>query len=78
MQRKYNHAIKNYKNEKEYDEALNRIDELMELNPELGTKESDELEILVLLVEKHEEINWNIWNSWIQLKPIKYRMEEMN
>ena len=35
---------------KNYDEALNRIDELMELNPKIGTKESDELEILVLLV----------------------------
>jgi HTH-type transcriptional regulator/antitoxin HigA len=52
--------LKIIKNEKEYDEALNRIDELMELNPELGNKESDELEILVLLVEKYEEINWNI------------------
>lgn len=52
--------LKIIKNEKEYDEALNRIDELMELNPELGTKENDELEILVLLVEKYEEINWNI------------------
>ena len=27
--------LKIIKNEKEYDEALNRIDELMELNPEL-------------------------------------------
>ena len=52
--------LKIIKNEKEYDEALNRIDELMELNPALETKESDELEILVLLVEKYEEINWNI------------------
>jgi hypothetical protein len=29
----------------------------MELNPELETAQSDELEILVLLVEKYEEIN---------------------
>lgn len=52
--------LKIIKNEKEYDEVLNRIDELMELNPELETKESDELKILVLLVEKYEKINWNI------------------
>ena len=45
--------LKIIRNEKEYDEALNRIDELMELNPELGTVQSDELEILVLLVEKY-------------------------
>ena len=45
--------LKIIKNEKEYDEALNRIDELMELNPELGTQQSDELEVLVSLVEKY-------------------------
>ena len=32
----------------------------MELNPEVGTQQSDELKNLVLLVEKYEEINWNI------------------
>jgi HTH-type transcriptional regulator / antitoxin HigA len=69
--------LKIIKNEKEYDEALNRIDELMELNPDLGTKESDELEILVLLVEKYEEINWNIATP-DPIEAIKYRMEEMN
>ena len=46
--------LKIIRNEKEYDDALNRIDELMELNPELGTAQSDELEILVLLVEKYK------------------------
>ena len=69
--------LKIIKNEKEYDEALNRIDELMELNPKIGTKESDELEILVLLVEKYEEINWNIATP-DPIEAIKYRMEEMN
>ena len=39
--------LKIIRNEKEYDDALNRIDELMKLNPELGTAQSDELEILV-------------------------------
>jgi len=69
--------LKIIKNEKEYDEALNRIDELMELNPDLGTKESDELEVLVLIVEKYEEINWNIATP-DPIEAIKYRMEEMN
>ena len=49
----------------------------MELNPALGTKESDELEVLVLLVEKYEEINWNIATP-DPIEAIKYRMEEMN
>ena len=69
--------LKILKTEKDYDKALNRIDELMELNPKLGTKESDELEILVLLVEKYEELNWNI-EIPDPIEAIKYRMEEMN
>ena len=69
--------LKIIKNEKEYDEALNRIDALMELNPALGTNESDELEVLVLLVEIYEEINWNIATP-DPIEAIKYRMDEMN
>lgn len=39
--------LKIIRDEKEYDEALERVDELMAINPELGTKQSDELEILI-------------------------------
>ena len=69
--------LKILKTEKDYDKALNRIDELMELNPKPGTQESDELEILALLVEKYEELNWNI-ETPDPIEAIKYRMEEMN
>jgi HTH-type transcriptional regulator/antitoxin HigA len=69
--------LKIIKTEKDYDKALNRIDELMELNPKLETKESDELEILVLLVEKYEEINWKI-ETPDPIEAIKYRMQELN
>ncbi len=68
--------LKIIKNEKEYDKALSRIDELMQLNPKLGTKESDELEILALLIEKYEEQNWAI-EVPDAIEAIKYRMEEM-
>ena len=77
MQRKSKMQLKILKTEKDYDKALNKIDELMELNPKLGTKESDELEILVLLVEKYEELNWNI-DTPDPIEAIKHRMEEMN
>ena len=77
MQRKSKMQLKILKTEKDYDKALNRIDELMELNPKIGTKESDELEILVLLVENYEELNWNI-ETPDPIEDIKYRMEEMN
>lgn len=77
MQRKSKMQLKILKTEKDYDKALNRIDELMELNPKLETLESDELEILALLVEKYEELNWNI-ETPDPIEAIKYRMEEMN
>ncbi|KAB7891354.1 helix-turn-helix domain-containing protein [Poseidonibacter ostreae] len=69
--------LKIIKNEEEYDRALNRVDELMELNPKLDTAKSDELELLVLIIEKYEELNWNI-SLPDPIEAIKYRMEEMN
>ena len=69
--------LKLINNENEYDEALNRVDELMELNPKLGSILSDELEVLVLLIEKYEEKYWNI-NEPDPIEAIKIRMEQMN
>jgi len=68
--------LKILKTQEEYDKALNRIDELMQLNPKLGTSLSDELEILVLLVEKYEDLNWNI-DTPDPIEAIKYKMQEM-
>ena len=53
-------SIRPIHNEHDYDEALDRIDELMDLNPTLNTPQSDELEVLALLVEKYEEKAWDI------------------
>lgn len=49
---------KNIKTETDYDSALTRINELMDADP--GTTESDELELLVTLVELYEEKNYPI------------------
>ena len=77
MQRKYKMLLKPIKNEKDYDFALNRVDELMELNPDLGTQESDELEVLVMLIEKYEEKEWAI-SEPDPIEAIKVRMEQMH
>jgi len=69
--------LKPIRNEIEYDEALERVDELMELDPELGTLESDELEIWVMLIEKYEEAHWAIAPP-DPIEAIKVRMEEMH
>ena len=46
------------KSEQEYEEALNRIEQLQDAVP--GTEEGDELELLTLLVEKYEEEHYEI------------------
>ena len=69
--------LKPIKNEIEYGEALDRVDTLMELNPALETEPSNELEILVMLIEKYEEKNWAI-SEPDPIEAIKVRMEQMH
>ena len=68
--------LKPIHNETDYDNALDRIDVLMDLNPLLGTPQSDELEILALLIEKYEEKTWDICEP-DPIEAIKIRMEQM-
>ena len=77
MQRRYKMSIRPIHNEKDYDNALDRIDELMDFNPDLGTANSDELEVLALLVEKYEEKAWVI-SEPDPIEAIKLRMEQMH
>ena len=68
--------IRLIKTETDYDAILERIDVLMDLNPEIDSHDGDELEVLVMLVEKYEEKHWEISNP-DPIEAIKYRMEEM-
>jgi antitoxin component HigA of HigAB toxin-antitoxin module len=43
MQRRYKMNIRPIRNEIDYDGTLDRVDFLMDLDPDIGTKESDEL-----------------------------------
>jgi HTH-type transcriptional regulator/antitoxin HigA len=70
-------SIKPIHNETDYDDALNRVDALMDINPALGTAESDELEVLALLIEKYEEKAWAIEEP-DPIEAIKVRMEQMH
>jgi len=76
MQRKFKMSIRPIHNETDYDNALDRVDELMDLNPAMHTPQSDELEVLVLLIEKYEEKAWAI-SEPDPIEAIKIRMEEM-
>jgi len=63
--------------DEDYNRALERVDILMELDPPLGCKESDELEILALLIEKYEQTHWAIAEP-DPIEAIKIRMEQMH
>ena len=69
--------LKPIKNEIQYDQALNRVDELMDINPSIESELSDELEVLVLLIEKYEEKHWAI-DEPDPIEAIKIRMEQMH
>jgi len=62
------------KNEKEYESALKRIDELMDADP--GTPEGDELELLVTLVELYEKSAHPVGLPE-PIEAIKFRMEQL-
>ncbi len=65
------------RNEQAYDEALDRVDVLMDLDSKIGSAQSDELEILVMLIEKYEEKFWQIAEP-DPIEAIKVRMEQMH
>ncbi len=76
MQRIFSMNIRPIRTEKDYDDALDRVDALMELDPKPGTKESDELEILVIIIENYEEKKWHI-SEPDPIEAIKIRMQDM-
>jgi len=50
--------MKQIKNDQDYEKALHRIEQLIDISPELDTKQSNELESLALLIEKYEDIHY--------------------
>lgn len=67
--------LKPIKSEKDYRKALKRLEEIFDAK--YGTTESDELEILSLLVDNYENKHYPI-EAPDPIEAIKIRMEEMN
>lgn len=63
------------KTEKEYRQALKRLEEIFDSEP--GTKEGDELELLGLLIDNYEKIHYPI-DLPDPIEAIKFRMEQLN
>ncbi|TSA24827.1 MAG: transcriptional regulator [Bacteroidetes bacterium] len=66
--------VKPIKTEKEYQHALSRMELLFD--SAIGTKESDEADILALLIDDYEEKQYPI-EAPDPIEAIKIRMEEM-
>ena len=66
--------LKLIKTEEDYKQALARLEEIFDALP--NTKESDELEIISILIEKYEEKHYKI-EFPDPIEAIKSRMEQM-
>jgi HTH-type transcriptional regulator/antitoxin HigA len=69
--------LKPIKNNNQYEDALARVYELMQKNIRPDSKESDELEILSILVKEYEYRHYPIPKPG-PLAAIRFRMEQMN
>jgi len=61
--------------DQDYQEAIKRLDKLLDMNPEPGTTVDDELEILTTLVQAYEKQHYLI-ELPDPIDAIKYIMEE--
>src|SRR5437763_103479 len=69
--------LKPIKNEKQYENALTRVYSLMQKNIKPDTRESDELEILSILIKEYEQEHYPVPGP-NPLEAIKFRLEQMN
>lgn len=67
--------IKPIKTEKDYEKALQRLEQIFDASPD--TKEGDEAEVLSLLIEYYEDRYYPI-EAPDPIEAIKIRMEELN
>lgn len=68
--------IKLIQNEQEYELAMAHMNTLMDLDPELNTPESNELELWATLIEKYES-EQHTPESPTPIEAIKFRMDQM-
>ncbi len=69
--------LKPIKNNKSYEDALDRIYKLMQKDLKVNSKESDELEILSILVKEYENAHYPVPKPK-PLDAIKFRLEQLD
>ncbi len=68
--------LKPIKNKAQYEGALGRVYDLMQKNIKPESKDSDELEVLSILVKKYESEHYPVPKP-TPLEAIKFRLEQM-
>ena len=68
--------LKPIKTDKQYNEALARVYELMQTDIKEGTATSDELEVLSILIKEYEVAKYPV-PSPSPLEAIKFRLDQM-
>ncbi|SJZ93715.1 helix-turn-helix domain-containing protein [Sediminibacterium ginsengisoli] len=69
--------VKPIKNNEQYEDALARVYTLMQKNIKPDSKDSDELEILSILIKEYELIHFPVPKP-NPLEAIKFRLEQIN
>lgn len=69
--------VKPIKNNKQYEDALTRTYTLMQKTIRPDSKESDELEILSILIKEYENVHYPVPKP-NPIEAIKFRLEQMN
>ena len=69
--------LKPIKSNKQYDDALERVFLLMQKNIVPGSKQSDELEVLSILIKEYESGHYPVPKP-NPLEAIKFRLEQVN
>jgi HTH-type transcriptional regulator/antitoxin HigA len=64
------------KNKAQYEDALARVYDLMQKNLKPESKDSDELEVLSILVKEYEQEHYSVTKP-SPLAVIKFRLEQM-
>ncbi|MBS1545746.1 MAG: transcriptional regulator [Bacteroidetes bacterium] len=68
--------VKPIRTKKEHKEALLRVQELFDLDPKEDTAQSDELELLAMVVEEYEDLHHPVPPP-DPIEAIKFRMDQM-
>ncbi|MEX9791083.1 type II toxin-antitoxin system HigA family antitoxin [Providencia rettgeri] len=63
------------KNDNDYNEAMDRISELMEMSPEIDSEEFNELEMISLFIDDYESKHYKV-NKPSAIDAIKFRMDQ--